>query len=91
MAVKKSVKKSARKSSPKTAKVNAQKRVRIVFEDGQKIKVVGEHNRREGSRYFGGYESLKKSPTIAAFRKRQPDDAQELLRAALKDGYIKVA
>jgi hypothetical protein len=65
----------------------------VKFDDKQKIKVVGEHNRHEKSRYGIAYEQLRKTSTVAAFRaKRKADaDAQELLRAATKDGYIKVA
>lgn len=82
-------KSNARKSSTKSASSNARNRMK--FEDTAKIKVVGEHTRREGSRYFGGFEAMKKISTVAGFRKKRPDDAQELLRAAVKDGYIKVA
>lgn len=89
MATKKS--KSARKSSSKSSAANSRKRV--VWEDNAKIKVVGEHSRREGSRYFGGFEAMKKANTVGAFRKARAKtgDAQELLRAALADGYVKVA
>ena len=82
---------AARKTTGKKSTANA--RTRLKLEDGAKIKVVGEHNRREGSRYFGGYEALKKVTTVGAFRKARAKtgDAQELLRAATADGYIKVA
>jgi hypothetical protein len=93
---KKSIQKSAQKSARKTSARKsvskaATRRTILKFDDKQKIKVVGEHNRRDGSRYFGGYETLRKTPTVAAFRNKRPDDAQELLRNAVKDGYIKIA
>jgi hypothetical protein len=89
MAVKK--KTSSRRKTSKAASASARKRVS--FDDKAKIKVVGEHNRREGSRYYEGYETLKKTGTVGAFRSKREKtgDAQELLRAAIKDGFIKVA
>ena len=80
---------SSRKTTSKKSAVNARKRVS--YDDKAKIKVVGEHNRREGSRYGKGYELLRTVKTVGAFRAKRKDDAQELLRAATKDGYIKVA
>jgi hypothetical protein len=91
-------KKAATKKTTARAKVPPAKAAktgnsvrRLLFDDGQKIKVIGEHNRREGSRFHSGYEDLKKSPNIAAFRKKHPKDHQELLRSAVKDGFIKIA
>jgi hypothetical protein len=55
------------------------------------IKVVAEHNRRKGSRYFQGYELMKTVDNVGAFRVKRPKDAFELLRAAKKEGYIQVA
>lgn len=88
MATKKS---KTRKTASKASSSNARKRVS--WEDNAKIKIVGEHNRREGSRYFGGFEAMKKASTVGAFRKARAKtkDAQELLRAAQADGYVKVA
>ena len=60
-----------------------------------KVKVVGEHNRRTGSRYFAGYELLKRTPTVGAFltkfKPRTTESGRAIVRAAIKDGYIKVA
>ena len=83
--------KSTRKTATKAASTNARNRVK--YEDDAKITVVGEHNRREDSRYGQAYATLAKSKTVGAFRKaREKDaDAQEILRAATAEGYIKVA
>jgi hypothetical protein len=78
-----------RKATSKKSSSNA--RVRVSYDDNQKIKVVGEHTRREGSRYYEGYETLRKVKTVGAFRAKRKDDAQELLRAATADKFIKVA
>lgn len=80
----------AAKKAKKAATGNA-RGPRVKYEDGHKIKVVGENGRREGSRYHTGYENLKKAGTVGAFRKKHPDDATELLGAAVKDGYIKIS
>ena len=85
----KKAKTTSRKAASKTAAAGARKRVS--FEDTAKITVVGEHNRREDSRYGKGYAVLKTAKTVGAFRAKRKDDAQELLRAAIKDNYIKVA
>jgi hypothetical protein len=65
-------------------------RKRVKYEDTQKIKVVAEHNRRKGSRYYAGYELMKTVGSVGNFRKKRPDDASELLLNAQKDGYAKV-
>lgn len=64
---------------------------RQVFRDDQKIKVVGEHNRREGSRFFKSYEAMRKIPSVAAFRKRYRGEAQMFMRCATRDRYAKIS
>ena len=48
--------------------------------------------RREGSRYFGGFEAMRKVKTVGAFRaaRKKEGDAQELLRAAVRDKFIRI-
>jgi hypothetical protein len=95
MVAKTAKKKNAKKGKKvaKAAKSGEAKvaRPRTSYDDGSKIKVIGEHSRREGSRYHTGYENLRKAATVGAFRKKHPDDANELLRNAAKDGYIEIA
>lgn len=85
--------KRAKKSAKKAAKKAAASSARTKIEDSAKIKVLGEHKRREGSRYYGGFEAMKKASTVGAFRKARAKegDATELLRAATNDGYIRIS
>src|SRR5262245_1248732 len=101
---KRSVKSSARRSTKRAAarKASAARRVIRKFADNQRIQVVGKHTRRDNSRYGMAYEQMKRTRTVKAFRdarnnalkkkqmKAKPKDAQELLRAAIADEYIKV-
>ena len=76
----------------KTAKSTKIKTARAAYDDTATIKVVGEHTRREGSRYHGGFEAMRKCKTVGVFRKvrEKQGDAQERLRAALRDKFIQI-
>jgi hypothetical protein len=87
---------SKRRVRKSTTKVRAGKKggdaaSRHSYADEAKIKVVGEHTRREGSRYYKGFESMRTVRTVGAFRAKRPKDANELLRAASNDKYIQIA
>lgn len=86
---------AAKKAAPKAAAkgkkaaTNGEKRGgRRAFEDSATMKVVGEHNRKEGSRYHRNYELMKKSKTYGAFIAAGGE--QDAVRDALKEGYVKV-
>ena len=81
-----------RKRVRNTTKKTATKRSpRLTLDDNAKIKVIGEHNRRADSRFGKGYALLPKVRTVGAFKAKRPDDAQELLRAAIAEKYIAVS
>jgi len=76
----KSKKTSARKSTTSP-------RMRLMPE--MKLKVVGEHTRRKGSRYYGQYELARKCSTVGAFYAKKGE--REVLRAMLVGKYARVA
>jgi len=83
---------ATRRKRVSKSKSTTKKSPRLVWEDSAKIKVVGDHHRHKDSRYGKAYEQLKTVRTVGAFRaKRKDGDAQEILRAATKDEYIRVA
>jgi len=67
---------------------------RTKLDDKATIKVIGEHSRRKGSRFFGGYEAMRKTRTVGAFRalraKMKFKDATQLLTNAVKDKYVAI-
>lgn len=76
----------SRTAVKKTAKTTA---ARLTLDDGMHVKVIGEHTRRKDSRYGKQYEALRKAGTVGAFFKKGGE--REVLRAAIKDKFVKVA
>ena len=76
-----------KKSRKSVAKKTMAPRLRLLPE--MKLKVVGEHTRRKGSRYYGQYELARKCPTIRVFYAKKGE--REVLRAMLTDKYVRVA
>jgi hypothetical protein len=57
-------KKTAARNARTSVKAKAtRKYIRVVFDDNAKIRVIGEHNRRENSRYGKQYEMLRRVKT----------------------------
>lgn len=89
-AAKKTRSTKARTAVKKTAAKKAATGTRGVrLDDAMKIVTNGEHTRREGSRYFKGYELLRKVKTVGEYLKKGGE--REILRAAIKDKFAKVS
>jgi hypothetical protein len=69
------------------AKKTATPRMRLL--DTMKLRVVGKHTRRKGSRYYGQYELARKCSTVGAFYAKKGE--REVLRAMVAGKYARVA
>lgn len=87
MRTSKSTSRRTRKSSTRKARAT-RKYTRTVFADNAKIRVIGEHNRRENSRYGKQFELLRRVKTVGAFKARKGQ--HEVLKAAVADKFVKV-
>jgi hypothetical protein len=82
-------KKTAARNARTSVKAKAtRKYIRVVFDDNAKIRVIGEHNRRENSRYGKQYEMLRRVKTVGAFKAKKGQ--HEVLKAAVADKFVKV-
>ena len=82
----------AKARKPAKAKAKSNGAGRSKWDDAAKIKVVGEHTRREGSAYYKAYEAMKKLGTVARFRaaKFGNNAHSKILRDAVTDKYIRI-
>lgn len=87
-AAKGAAKGAAKKGAVKAASKAGVATGRTKFTDDQAITVKGEHSRREGSRYHGQYEQMKKAKTVGAFVKAGGE--RSVLNAAVAEGYAAV-
>lgn len=79
--------KGAVKDKAKTAAKREYNRLDI--EETSKIKVVGEHNRKEGSRWYKSYELMRKAGNYGNFIKK--GGLRAALHDAVNEGYAKIA
>lgn len=79
---------SKTRTASKARRTKASSRARPIPTES-KIKIVGDHNRREGSRWFKNYGIMARSKTVADYLKKGGD--RDSLQGAVKEGYIKVA
>jgi hypothetical protein len=76
----------AKSATAKAATSGAKARNKI--DEAAKITVVGEHKRREGSRFHTGYELLRKAGTVGNFFKK--GGSRDVLTAAVKEKFARV-